>query len=675
MKGPVFLAAACLWSAAVGGAAAAGPEFPPELRRSQPVARIEQAVVYTVNEVISSDADLDLALQTGADVLIRGWFKWRQAVDYSRLARHPARARAAGALFGGGLTCSALYDGENGLTEAQLLDMATRGPDGRLVNAWNQPGCRHGSLSSPAYREYVLSWSRRQIDAGADYLFMDEINAALSEREGFDDHAIRDFQQYLGRRFGDGDGWTPTDSRWRQQFQVDAADRAICPDGTIGSFQYREYLRRGGYLERPHAANNPLARVWRDFRRERDDRAWEWLTGAIRDYARSQGRAVFLSANGLAKHVDLQVLGVWDLWRAQNGRVDLAENQIFDWHSVVVSGVERAGRPVPVVFFHDWGFNGFPWVEVPVEDRRLWLRTRAAEIYAAGGFFAFPVRGPWGPNAQADGLMGDIIRQTAFYRKHEDLFLKGRVLGFEPLETSAGDLSLALWQADAPNKLALHLVNRQVSQQRLVLRSNVSVRLPVAAQPKAASAISPDWPAARAARANLSGGWLQVTVPDWEAYAVVLLEFDHPPVVRLSGQRIAPAALWERPSTNQFRVLPGGNVENRGGLNGFLQGRLHPDLSNPPTFLVNAPTGGWLRVQVRSVATLGAVLEYLVDERLVKTLPLPDRDRRNDPRAREYVEVFDFAIPPGRHRLALRNSGGDWLVVGWFAFSGEFRPY
>lgn len=50
---------------------------------------------------------------------------------------------------------------------------------------------------SPAYREYLLAACKRQIDAGVDYLFMDEINAALQADEGFDDHSIADFRQFL----------------------------------------------------------------------------------------------------------------------------------------------------------------------------------------------------------------------------------------------------------------------------------------------------------------------------------------------------------------------------------------------------------------------------------------------------------------------------------------------
>ena len=128
----------------------------------------------------------------------------------------PAAGPQLGGLFGGGITCSALYDDENGISRQQLLDMATRGPAGQLMDAWETPGIRHGSLSSPAYRDYLLGWCRQQIDAGVDYLFMDEHTAALGGLEGYDDHSLADFRQYLSAACPQTQGWQtgdPVDER------------------------------------------------------------------------------------------------------------------------------------------------------------------------------------------------------------------------------------------------------------------------------------------------------------------------------------------------------------------------------------------------------------------------------------------------------------------------------
>ncbi len=601
------------------------PDFPAALRRQQPVTDIRDAIVYTVHETMDSDHGIRAGAKTGSDCWIRAWFKWNHARDYTAMAHLPPKAHALGALFGGGITCSALYHGENGLTEAQVLDMATRGPDGKLVDAWNERNCRHGTLSNPAYIEYLLSWCRRQIDAGVDYLFMDEINAALQKNEGFDDYSLRD---------------------------------------------YRVWLEKRGLTYKPPTVEKPPAE-WHAFRRDRDDHAWKWLTDAIRSYAGSKGRRVFISGNGLARYVDVQVLGVWGLWRVKDGGVDLSENQINDWASTVTAGRALAGARVPVVFFHDWGFNGFPWMEVSPPDRDLWMRVRGAEIYAAGAFFAFPVHGPMGNDALRDGGIHEIARQTAFYQRNKALYLDAHLLGFEPIETNAPLLSTALWRRDNPPALLLHVINRQAKDSKPERREHVEVKLPTSEPPKAVRIISPDWKGERHGEVHVKEGRVVVTLPSLDAYAVAILDYDRLPEVKLFSPRIVPTAQWGRPERSEFVVEQDGTVRDAWALPAFLQGNLHAALREPPVFLVNMPRGGKLNVHVRAVATLGAKIECLVDDSLTQIENLPDLDRKNDSGAREYDRTFEFIIPPGRHRVTLRNSGGDWAFVAWYAFVGE----
>lgn len=646
------------------------PDFAANLRHATPVQDIRQAVVYTIHETISSEEGMDLARKTGSDVLIRGWFKWGTARDYAKLAPLVPKAHAMGALFGGGITCSALYHGESGLSEPQVLDMATRGPKGQLINAWGEPNCRHGTLSNPAYLEFLLSSCQRQIDAGADVLFMDEINAALQADEGFDDYSIADFRKFLLERYGK-QGWTAGDARWRSAFKIDLDDPRIAPDQTVHTFQYRAWLQARGLAKNPHAAANPLASEWHTFRDERDDRAWKWLTDAIRAHAAAKGRHVLINANGLARYVDLQVLGVWGNWLTKDGRIDLSQSQLDEWSSTVAAGWGMAGRKVPVVLFHDWGFGGFPWMEVPPEDRRLWIRIRGAEIYAAGGFFAFPVHGPWGDNAQQDGTLSAIARQSRFYHQHQDLYLDAELLGFEPLETSAPDLSLALSRRSSPPSLIVHAINRRAENGEIKRRGPVTVTLPTDRMPQSVRVVSPDWEGERQGESRVTGGKLAVTLPELEAYSVATLLYDRLPELPLSGRRIVPSWQWARPARNEFVVGKEGLMRDQWALPGMLQGKLHQHLRNPPTFVVNMPRGGALRVHVLGVATLGAKLQWQVDGRTEKVIDLPDRDGKNDAKAKEYDQTFELTIPSGRHRLTLDNVGGDWACIGWYALMGE----
>jgi hypothetical protein len=385
---------------------------------------------------------------------------------------------------------------------------------------------------------------------------------------------------------------------------------------------------------------------------------------------------VLINANGLARYVDLQVLGVWENWRTDKGRIDLSDSQIDQWGSTVAAGWGMAGRKVPVVLFHDWGFGGFPWMEVPPEDRQLWIRVRGAEVYAAGGFFAFPVHGPMGNDSRLDGTLPETARQSRFYHKHKDLYLDAELLGFEPLVTGEPGLSLALWRRTSPPSLLLHVINRQAEEGKPKHRTSVAINLPTGTMPKAVSIVSPDWEGEKRGEARASGGKLTVVVPELEAYSVAILQYDQLPEVMLSGRRIVPSWQWARPSRNEFAVQKGGIVQEQWALPGMLQGKLHQHLRNPPTLVVNMPKGGSLAVHVRGVAALGARLQWQVDGRVEKLLDLPDRDGKNDAMAREYDQTFEFAIPPGRHRVTLDNVGGDWACIGWYAIQGEtLDPY
>lgn len=652
------------------------PDFPAALRRSEPVRDINDAIIYTMGENALSDYGVSLARKVGTDVVVRGWFKWAQAPDVGKWQHIPPEMHKIGALFGGGITCSALYDTENGITREQLLDMATRNPAGELVDAWDEPGVRHGSLSSAAYRDYLFRWCREQIDAGVDYLFMDEITAALSRSEGFDDHSLGAFRCYLIEVCPQTQGRALDDKRWQDDFAFQLDDKAICPTGKMDSFDYRAYLRGKQLLADPHVATNRLSPLWWQFRQWRDDWVWRELAERIRAYAREQGRTVLISGNGIAPYVDLQVLGVWGRWTTDEGHISLAENQLPYWRGLVTRGQAVAGKRVPVVLFHDWGFGDppFPWLAVAPSERELWMRTRGAEIYAAGGFFAFPVLGPFNDDAARDGTLPEIVRQTTFYRKYADLYLKSQWLGCETLQADGAPLSLAAWWHPERQAVVLHVINRDTAEGALKPRTQVTLSLPLSEAPRAVTVISPDFAGEKPAAARLEGDKLSVTLPGLEACSVVLLSYaTKPDLSRLTDpNRIRTEMRWMRPARNEFPVLPDGNVRFADELEGFLQGTLHTQLRNAPTFLVKAAEAGRMVVHVRAVASTGARLVYQVDGQTRQTVDVPDLDGKNDGNAPEYDKAFTFQIPAGEHRLTLDNTGPDWAVIDWYEFRGKF---
>jgi hypothetical protein len=377
--------------------------------------------------------------------------------------------------------------------------------------------------------------------------------------------------------------------------------------------------------------------------------------------------------------VDLQVLGVWGDFSAKGGHVDLSESQIPVWRSTVMRGRELAGKRVPVVFFHDWGFGDppFPFLALPPSEREIWDRVRGAEIYAAGAFYAFPVLGPFGCDAGRDGTLREIARQTTFYQANRDLYLKAEYVGSEMLRAEAPNLSLAASWLAGDNTLLLHLINRELRDGALAPREGLAVEIPVSGGPKTALAVSPDWEGEQEVRFEKHGATLRVTLPQLEAYAVVKLAYGGP--VDLADlrdpARIVPPRMWARPTRNEFVVRPDCYVENGGDLNGYLQGRLHTYLRNPPTFLANAKTPGRLLVTVQAVSAGGSRVEYSVDGELRQSVDLPDLDGKNDGQAPEYNRLLTFDIPAGRHQLTLDNTGADWCTISWYEFQGEFAEW
>jgi len=305
------------------------------------------------------------------------------------------------------------------------------------------------------------------------------------------------------------------------------------------------------------------------------------------------------------------------------------------------------------------------------------MRVRGAEIYAAGALFAFPVLGPFGCDAGRDGALREIARQTTFYQANRDLYLRARYVGSERLLTPEADLTLAASWVDGENTLLLHAINRRLQAGQLTARENVTVEVPVGGTPTSATAVSPDRPGAQQVAVEQRGAAVRVTIPHVEAYTVVKLVYPGPvDLTELRDPaRIVPPRAWARPVRSEFVVRPDGAVENAGDLNGFLQGRLHTHLRNPPTFLVNAQGPGRLLVRVQAVASGGALIGFGVDGETRQAADLPDLDGENDGSAGEYDRTLTFDIPAGRHRLTVDNTGPDWATISWYEFQGRFGAW
>ncbi len=606
---------------------------------------------------------------------MRAWFKWGQARDYQAEKYVIPIAKARGANFGGGTTVSALYRQENGLTPAQWRKLATRDPFGHIIPAWNDKTVAHGALSSEEYLDYVLRFCYAQIDAGVDNLFMDEVEAAYSGFEGYDDAAMAKFAAWLVRKYCGGSqaspgiGWKLNDARWKSEFDIHLADREMCPDGTIKSLNYRVYLLKHDFAADPYAEDNPLRMEYGwpgtgedTFWGWRNDWAWKYLCDHIRSYAKSKGREVLITANGLHKYVDYQVQGFWIEWAGDRKHVTTSASYLRKYRRNVQTGWDLAGKRVPVVFFHDWGFEGFPFGELTAADRIRWVKVYAPEVYAAGGIFVFPV------NIAAPEDLAVMKRYIGWYDSHRALFDGGEMVQTKQILTSDTHVTTALWELGAQKKRVIHLINHTYGGAALpgdvVPIEQLAVTIPSGGKPIGAMWVTPEAEADRPIDFAYADGAVTIKTPRIDGYGAIVLAYDELPKEDKLAARtveILPHSAWARPTVNRFVVGRDGRINNPEQLLGQIQGRLHPDLRNNPTFVVDYPADGRFLVHVNSVAGLGANAEFYLDGKLVLRQDLPDIDKQNDGGAAEYDQDYGINVPKGKHEIRIDNTGGDWF--------------
>jgi hypothetical protein len=632
----------------------------------------EDIIVWSVNEYILSPAGVELAARVPSQLLIRGWFKWAKFRDLAKDEPLLRAVHANGQLFGGGVTMSALYRGENGIDEATFLDFATRDPNGQLYPAFGRGNYYHGTLSNPRYVDYCLKWAFQQIDAGVDHLFMDEVDAAQGQREGYDDYAVREFRDWLLALHKD---WGPADPRWEKQWRVPLGDRKICPDGSMRGFDYRAYLQHHRLTEQPWGSQNALAGLWSRFKVERDDRVWREVCDRLRAYAAKKGRRVWIAANGLNRYVDHQIQNLWDnqLFLDKEKRLD-ASRSLMGWgRELVLRSRTLLGRDVPIVVFHDWGFE-MPWQNLPVADRNLWLRVYAPELYAGGVFFAFPVHGPFGCDSEKDGTLPEIIREATFFRKHADMVRLGDRVALDPavVKAASADVAVSFVEQPRAKRRLVHLVNHRFRDHCVEAIGDLEVVVPSPDAPKSVVVVSPDFEGERTVPYEHKAGKVVARVPSLEYYDLLVLTYDR--MAEIAAARadrdaaIAPRPFWGASPATRFEIGPTGLVKDAVWVNSYLQGNLHSQLRDTPTFVVDYANDGEFGIVVNSVATLGAVLEIAVDGRTALRETIADKDRRNDASAREIARTFSVPVARGRHQIRVANTGGDWLTVDKYVF-------
>ncbi|MDQ7905681.1 hypothetical protein RB614_14275 [Phytohabitans sp. ZYX-F-186] len=493
------------------------------------------------------------------DTTIRAIGKWSTAGDeaadynFAQIGRYHAK----GITFMGSGTASVIFPKDFATAEV-FDDMSTRDADGNPVPhdefGFPEPA-RRGNIFNPSYREYLLSWARIQVDGGVDGVNFDEVNAGFSGgskygfngNEGFDDYAIADFNRYLLAKYP---AFTAAD--WKSRFGMtdDNLPRRDVPAGDLeANFNYREYLRAGGWNLDPLNAANPLAPEWgrvvanrmyaedTSFTATYLRRYWKQIVDETRAYAwRTKHRRILVSSNGLWPYVDFNSVGMYP-WNPDEQTPDFRGADyvpVVDGHLNGAKSLQsqyrylkdqsaRIAGDVPVVVFIDWPNDMMTnYLNLPLEEKKDYWQIFGAEAYANGIFPAFHLKDTVGsPTATDLGMMDFFKTYTRFYKEHRALFTDNAIAP-EPVRVGAAGVSASLLVRRDTGRRTIHLVNHNYDG-GIVPQAGFTVEADLPSCPRALTLVSPDRGRPASPRYTCRGGKLKLTVDRLDHYDVIAL--------------------------------------------------------------------------------------------------------------------------------------------------------
>ncbi len=546
------------WSAGIAAVAlvASGQSAPAAAATGIPP-KVSDFVVYGFSQSDVHEEDPQV-YELDPDTTIRAIGKWSTAGDeaadynFAQIGRYHAK----GITFMGSGTASVIFPKDFATTEI-FDDMSTRDADGNPVPhdefGFPEPA-RRGNIFNPKYREYLLSWARIQVDGGVDGLNFDEINAGFSGglkygfngNEGFDDYAIADFNRYLLAKYP---AFTAAD--WKSRFGMtdDNIVRRDVPAGDLAAnFNYREYLRAGGWNLDPLNAANPLAPEWgrvvanrmyaedTSFTATYIRRYWKGIVDEMRAYAwRTAHRRILISSNGLWPYVDFNSVGMYpwnpdeqtpdfrgaDYVPVVDGHLNGAKSLQSQYRYLKDQSARIAGT-VPVVVFIDWPNDMMTnYLNLPSQEKKDYWRIFGAEAYANGIFPAFHLKDTVGsPTATDLGMMDFFKTYTRFYKDHRAIF-KDNAVASQPVGVGTAGVSASVLVQRGTGKRSIHLVNHNYNQ-GITPQSGFTVEAELPSCPHRLTMVSPDRTRSTSPAFTCRQGKLKVTVDRLDFYNVIL---------------------------------------------------------------------------------------------------------------------------------------------------------
>ena len=529
----------------------------------------------------------------GPDMNIRAWQKWNTTgtkasdFDFSIVSAYHNHD----VTFIGGGTATVLFFDET-TDSAHFLDFVTR-------NASNQPvthneismGAYRGTMANPAYRNYVVSIMKLQIDGGVDGLFLDEAMAGYdgnavtnyNGNEGFDDYHLKDFNVFLAQKYPN---YTMTD--WINNFgmtDTNYINTSQPLNDLNNNFNYREYLQVNGFANNPMSSSNKLVAEWGKIADNRADVSsdnfvakytilyWQDVVSELRTYARTTyNKEILITSNGLLPYVDFNSLGMYPYNTDNNGAE--AEyvpvtgsnlNGAFSLQNVFKSLYQRSAvisDSAPVVLFIDWPTTWMTNYQLfsPTEKEDYW-KIYTAEAYANGLFMAFNLKTSLysgiDTTAYSEGILYFLKNYAAFYHNNALLYHQNQLLN-TTVSVPSGINSDVMLQQQA-GRYTVHLVNHNyVAGTGMTAQNNFTVSLALDSAPISAYMYSPDFADSIPISFNYSGGTITINVSSLKYYDVLVLNYTPAITGITSAQTTGVITAYPNPAADviNFSNLP-----------------------------------------------------------------------------------------------------------------------
>ncbi len=177
-----------------------------------------------------------------------------------------------------------------------------------------------------------------------------------------------------------------------------------------------------------------------------------------------------------------------------------------------------------MALFLDWPTPTMDrYIALPSGERKDYFRIFLAEAYAAGLYYALPLKTTTGePTAAELGMLDFFVQLSAFYRGHADLFHRAQDLS-DPVTVSLPAIAAHLTRL-ADGRTVLHLVNHTYAQ-GLQPRTGFTVSFPVPHAPSSVTLASPDLAADVGATFRTDGGGrVQVDIGRLDASLAVVVQ-------------------------------------------------------------------------------------------------------------------------------------------------------